>query len=324
MKKKQIAIIAAAVAALAVAGAGMYWLGAQRAVEPLPATTGSAAPSPTQGGPQSIAEGEEATRRHLRTGVKAGDVDPANGRKVLYYHDPMVPGNRFDKPAKSPFMDMMLVPVYADGGADQGRVTVSPRIQQNLGVRTALVTESMLSPQLAAVGAIAFNEREQAVIQARASGFVERLHVRATFDRVTRGQALAELYVPDWVAAQQEYLAVRRLQGADIAPLVDGAKSRMRLAGMTEEQIRGIEASGRPNPRTTVIAPAAGLVTERAWPSCPAPLCSASAGFPRCGPMLKFRRARLPWCGPAPGCARRRRPRRARCTRVACRRCCPM
>jgi membrane fusion protein, copper/silver efflux system len=262
MKKKQIAIIAAAVAALAVAGAGMYWLGAQRAVDPLPATTGSAAPSPTQGGPQSIAEGEEATRRHLRTGVKAGDVDPANGRKVLYYHDPMVPGNRFDKPAKSPFMDMMLVPVYADGGADQGRVTVSPRIQQNLGVRTALVTESMLSPQLAAVGAIAFNEREQAVIQARASGFVERLHVRATFDRVTRGQALAELYVPDWVAAQQEYLAVRRLQGADIAPLVDGAKSRMRLAGMTEEQIRGIEASGRPNPRTTVIAPAAGLVTE--------------------------------------------------------------
>jgi Cu(I)/Ag(I) efflux system membrane fusion protein len=261
MNKKQIGIVVAAVAALAGA-AGMYWLGPQRAADLPAASTGGGAPSPTQRGSLSVAEGEEATRRHMRTGVKAGDVDPANGRKVLYYHDPMVPGNKFDKPAKSPFMDMMLVPVYADGDTDQGKVTVSPRIQQNLGVRTALVTETMLSPQLAAVGAIAFNEREQAVIQARASGFVERLHVRATFDRVARGQALAELYVPDWVAAQQEYLAVRRLQGADIAPLVEGAKSRMRLAGMTEEQIRGIEASGRTNPRTTVIAPAAGLVTE--------------------------------------------------------------
>jgi Cu(I)/Ag(I) efflux system membrane fusion protein len=140
--------------------------------------------------PQNIAEGEEATRRHMKAGIKAGDMDPANGRKILYYHDPMVPGNKFDKPAKSPFMDMMLVPVYADGDTDQGKVTVSPRIQQNLGVRTALVTEGKLSPQVAAVGSIAFNERDQVVVQARATGYVERLHVRATLDRVGKGQPL--------------------------------------------------------------------------------------------------------------------------------------
>jgi Cu(I)/Ag(I) efflux system membrane fusion protein len=85
-------------------------------------------------------------RRHTpphQTGIKAGDVDPDTGRKVLYYHDPMVPGNKFDRPGKSPFMDMMMVPVYADGdaGSDGSKVTVSPRIQQNLGVRTAEVTE---------------------------------------------------------------------------------------------------------------------------------------------------------------------------------------
>lgn len=260
MNRKQTAMLATAVAALAATGAGMYRLGTLRAVDPpAPAPTAAAA---TAGVAQSIPEGEEATRRHMKSGLKAGDTDPVNGRKVLYYHDPMVPGSKFDRPAKSPFMDMMLVPVYAGGDTDQGRVAVSPRVQQSLGVRTALATEAMLLPQLSAVGAIAFNEREQAVIQARASGFVERLLVRATFDRVARGQALAELYVPDWVAAQQEYLAVRRLQGADLAPLVEGARSRMRLAGMTEEQVRGIEASGRPNPRTTVIAPASGLVTE--------------------------------------------------------------
>ena len=155
-----------------------------------------AASAATESVPQSIAQGEDATRRHIASGIKAGDVDPVTGKKILYYHDPMVPGNKFDKPGKSPFMDMMLVPVYADSDGDQRNVTVSPRIQQNLGVRTAPVTEGTLSPQVSAVGSIAFNERDQAIVQARATGYVERLHVRATLDRVAKGQPLVELYVP--------------------------------------------------------------------------------------------------------------------------------
>ena len=58
---------------------------------------------------------------HITAGIQAGDVDPMTGKKVLYYHDPMVPGNKFDKPAKSPFMDMMLVPVYATATATAAR-----------------------------------------------------------------------------------------------------------------------------------------------------------------------------------------------------------
>lgn len=263
MTKKQI-LFAAGVALLVVslAALGIYLL-----VRSSTTTPAAASPAPASGPqegaiPQGIAEGEEATRRHMKTGIKAGDTDPANGRKILYYHDPMVPANKFDKPAKSPFMDMMLVPVYAGGDGDQGKVTVSPRVQQNLGVRTAVVSEASMAPQLTAVGSIAFNEREQAVIQARATGYVERMHVRATLDKVSKGQPLAELYVPDWVAAQQELLAVRRLQGPGLEALVEGAKSRMRLAGMTDMQIRAIEASGQANPRTVVMAPSSGLVTE--------------------------------------------------------------
>ncbi len=267
-RNQKLAAIAAGIAVLGFSGWGIYRMGQHSGMGEKPAAADPAAPvavgtAPVKGPlPQSIAEGEEATRRHIKSGIKAGDMDPANGHKILYYHDPMVPGNKFDKPAKSPFMDMMLVPVYAGAESDQGNVTVSPRIQQNLGVRTAVVSEAVLSPQVVAVGSIAFNEREQAVIQARATGYVERLHVRATLDRVAKGQALAELYVPDWVAAQQEFLSVRKLQGPDLAPLVEGAKARMRLSGMTDEQIRGIETSGRLSPRTTVIAPSGGLVTE--------------------------------------------------------------
>ncbi len=264
MKRNALVLSLIAVAVLGAAGYGAYMLGMQRGMgmADAPATAGAvdgAAPDP---GPQSIAQGEAATRKHIAAGIKAGDIDPATGKKILYYHDPMVPGNKFDKPAKSPFMDMMLVPAYADSDADQSNVTVSSRIQQNLGVRTALVTEGMLSSQVSAVGNIAYNERDQAVVQARATGFVERLHVRATLDRIGKGQPLVDLYVPDWIAAQEEFLSVRRMQGTDLAPLVDGARQRMRQAGMSEAQIRLVESSGRTQPRITLTAPIGGILAE--------------------------------------------------------------
>ena len=276
MNTRTLTVIAIAAALVAAGGYGIYQLGMQRGMG-MGGTPSAMAPGATAGGamaasaaaeavPQSIAQGEDATRRHITTGIKAGDVDPMTGKKVLYYHDPMVPGNKFDKPAKSPFMDMMLVPVYADNDGDNdkagSKVTVSPRIQQNLGVRTAAVTEGALSPQVAAVGSIAFNERDQVIVQARATGYVERLHVRATLDRVAKGQALAELYVPDWIAAQEEFLSVRRMQGTDLASLVDGARQRMRQVGMSDAQIALVDSSGRTQPRITLVAPIGGVVTE--------------------------------------------------------------
>jgi Cu/Ag efflux protein CusF len=138
---------AAALTLLALAGYGLYQLGLQQGLRRA-ATAGAPAvvPDPST---WSISQGEEATRRHLREGLRAGSIDPATGRKVLYYHDPMVPGNRFDAPGKSPFMNMMLVPVYAGSeGADGGTVSISPRMQQNLGMRTAPVTASGDPPVL--------------------------------------------------------------------------------------------------------------------------------------------------------------------------------
>jgi Cu(I)/Ag(I) efflux system membrane fusion protein len=129
-------------------------------------------------------------------------------------------------------------------------------------VRTAEVTEGALSPQVTAVGTIAFNERDQAFVQARASGFIERLHVRATLDPVRKGQPLADMYVPDWVAAQEEFLSVQRMQGTDLAPLVDAARQRMRQVGMDDTQIRRVESSGRAQPRFTLTAPIGGVVVE--------------------------------------------------------------
>ena len=214
------------------------------------------------------AGGYGAYRFGMRQGMKAmpmtagastgGEV----GKKPLYWHDPMVPGQRFDKPGKSPFMDMPLFPVYGGSDGDDGKVSISPRVQQNLGVRTALVTTGRLSAGVAAVGSVAYNERDVALVQARSNGFIERLYVRAPLDPVKKGQPLAELYVPDWIAAQEEFLTVRGMQGNDTASLVDGARQRMRLAGMTHEQVRLVESSGKVHSRLTISSPVSGVIAE--------------------------------------------------------------
>ena len=187
----------------------------------------------------------------------------ATSKQPLYWHDPMYPTQKFNKPGKSPFMDMQLLPVYGgDSGDDDGTVAISPRLQQNLGVRIATVTRGSLAPALVAVGSVAYDERDVALVQARSNGYVERLYVQAPFDPVKKGQPLMELYVPDWIAAQEEYLSTRRLQGAGADGLVDAARQRMRLAGMDDQQIHQVEAGGKVQPRTTMFAPAGGVVAE--------------------------------------------------------------
>lgn len=184
------------------------------------------------------------------------------GRQPLYWQDPMAPGQKFDKPGKSPYMDMPLVPVYGDQAATAGGVSVSPRMQQNLGVRTAEVTRGAVSQNLRVVGSVAYDERALALVTARANGYVERLYVRSPLEQVKKGQALAELYVPDWVAAQEEYLSVKRMQGAGSDNLLSGARQRMLLAGMSEAQVRAFESAGKQHPGFTLVAPLSGVVAE--------------------------------------------------------------
>lgn len=262
MRRSTVLVSGVVVAALVGTGVGAYLIGMNRGwnMAAAPASTSAAPADPSA---WTIPQGEAASKRHITQGIKAGDMDPVTGREVLYYHDPMVPGKRFDAPAKSPFMDMMLVPVYAGaGGADTGTVTVSPRVQQNLGLATAAVVEGTLAPKVSAIGNIAWNERDQAIVAARAAGVVEKLHARAQFDRIAAGAPVADLFVPDWVAAQEEFLSLRRSTSADMAPLVDAARQRMLLAGMVEAQIAEIEKSGRVQARTTVRAPIGGLIAE--------------------------------------------------------------
>ncbi|MBT2334818.1 efflux RND transporter periplasmic adaptor subunit [Variovorax paradoxus] len=187
----------------------------------------------------------------------------ADGRKVLYWHDPMVPGPRFEKPGKSPFMDMQLVPMYADsatGAASETGVKVSPTVQQNLGIRYASVRRAEFSSSFDAVGAVQFDERLNVAVQTRVAGYVEHLSVRAPMERVRKGQALATIFAPEWLGPQNELLALKR---SGVAPeLIAAARERMRAMSIPAELIRRSEEAGTAQARYVLAAPADGVVAE--------------------------------------------------------------
>jgi Cu(I)/Ag(I) efflux system membrane fusion protein len=179
-------------------------------------------------------------------------------RRVLYWYDPMVPAQHFDKPGKSPFMDMQMVPKYADEApAAAAGVSIDPARIQNLGVRYATVQRGQLATAISATGVLDFNERDVAVVQARTGGFVQRTYGRAPGDVVGAGAALADVLVPDWAGAQAEYLATRRSGDAALAA---AAKQRLLLLGMPAATVAAVEQSGQPRPVATVTTPTGGVI----------------------------------------------------------------
>ena len=212
---------AALLAAVLVAGGGGYWLGQRGTDEMVSGAAGS------------------------------------DGGKVLYYYDPMFPSQKFDKPGKSPFMDMELVAKYADEGGAAPGVAVDPSARQSLGIRAVAAEMGSLAATLDVTGTVDFNQRDVAIVQARSGGFVERVYRLAPGDVIGAGAPIADLQLPEWGSAQTEYLSVKRLGRPD---LTTAARQRLRLMGMPEAVIAQVDRSGRTSGTVTVRAPIAGVV----------------------------------------------------------------
>ncbi|MHB0819591.1 efflux RND transporter periplasmic adaptor subunit [Stutzerimonas stutzeri] len=209
-----------------------------------------------------LAGGYWFAQRQAHVTVQAAPVSVQSERRVLYWYDPMVPQHRFDQPGRSPFMDMELVPRYADddaGASGAQTISIDAGITSNLGMRLARVSRGQLSRAVEAVGVLGFNARDVALVQVRSAGFVERVYRLAPGDVLEAGAPLVDLLMPEWVAAQEEFLALRRV--GDRA-LLEGARQRLRLVGMPAETIRQLERSGRVQAQQTVRAPIGGVLQE--------------------------------------------------------------
>ncbi|HDR9487570.1 TPA: efflux RND transporter periplasmic adaptor subunit [Burkholderia aenigmatica] len=216
-----------------------------------------------------LGAGYFAGMRHAATAATATDTtgstsiaktDPKTGRKVLYWHDPMVPNQHFDKPGKSPFMDMQLQPVYADEGGGASGIRIDPGLQQNLGIRFATVHRQQTAAGFDAVGTTQFDESRADVVQSRVTGYIDRLYARAPMQRIAKGAPVASLFVPDWLAPQEEYLALRR--GGMDGSLLDAARARMRALSIPDGMIASLERTGRVQTHVVLSAPETGVVSE--------------------------------------------------------------
>ena len=184
----------------------------------------------------------------------------SSDRRILYWYDPMVPGERYPGPGKSS-MGMELIPKYTDEAAGGG-VQVSAEVRQNLGVRTVRARFGSLSPSISAVGRVEVDERRIAEVQTLTPGFVEQLAVRAVGEPVRRGMRVASVYSRELYGAQQEYAALLRIRSSAITPgLKQAARRRLGLLGLPEGAIRNLERNGRPQRSYAVFAPRSGIVT---------------------------------------------------------------
>lgn len=190
-----------------------------------------------------------------------GVVQDGSGRKVIYWHDPMLPMERYNAPGKSS-MGMDLQPKYADEGGGGDGVRVSPEVQQNLGVRTTRVVFDNLAPATTAVGRVEVDERRIFEVQTLTPGFVEQLSVRAVGEPVGRGSRVASVYSPELFGAQQEYVALLKIGRSTITPGIrQAARQRLALLGLPESAIRSLDRGGRPQRTYSVFAPRSGIVT---------------------------------------------------------------
>ncbi|MGL4302937.1 MAG: efflux RND transporter periplasmic adaptor subunit [Sphingomonas sp.] len=180
------------------------------------------------------------------------------GRKPLYWYDPMVPQEHYNNPEALSSMGMKTIPKYADeGGGDAPGVRIDPATSQTLGLRTVAVRRGELASSLTATGTIDFNQRDVAIVQARAGGFVQRVYARAPGDIIGAGAPLADILVPEWGGAQAEFLAVRR---AGNAALTQAARQRLMLLGMPAGTIAAVERTGRPHNVVTISTPTGGVI----------------------------------------------------------------
>ncbi|MBP0593769.1 efflux RND transporter periplasmic adaptor subunit [Paraburkholderia sp. LEh10] len=206
---------------------------------------------------RSTTDGAGAAVASMTSSDKA---DPATGRKVLYWHDPMVPAQHFDKPGKSPFMDMQLQPVYADEGGGSTGIRIDPGLQQSLGIRYATVRRQETSEGFDAVGTTQFDESQADVVQTRVTGYIDHLYASAPMQRIAKGAPVASLFVPDWLAPQEEYLALRR--GGMDGSLLEASRARMRALSIPDGVIVALERTGKAQTHIVLTSPQTGVVSE--------------------------------------------------------------
>lgn len=234
----------------------------------------AAGPKQTPDGRAYIPVFDDGAVADTRPAAAPPSTTTADKRRILYYRNPMGLPDTSPVPKKDS-MGMNYLPVYADEGSAgdaPGTVRISPGRLQTLGVRTQeVVLRPSLTRTVRAAGSVQFNERHLATVTTKVAGWIEHLAVAATGDPVRRGQVLAEIYSPDLVAAEEEYLVAARMGGAmggsmghgSPGALMAASLQRLRSLDVPEDEIARLRRTGKATRRIAVLAPADGVVIDK-------------------------------------------------------------
>ena len=184
------------------------------------------------------------------------------------YVCPMHPQIVRDAPGTCPICGMNLVekrqdPLTDDTSEGRPQVRLDAAVVQNLGVRTARVERGTLWKYIRTLGRVDYDETRLAHLHPRADGFIQGLFVRAEGEPVRQGQELAQLYAPDILSAQVDFLQALAPQPAGVAQVkTDKARNILRLLEVPEAVIGDIERRRETRQTIPVLTPIDGVVTE--------------------------------------------------------------
>lgn len=224
----------------------------------------------------SMNDGHDETALASVSELKAGMIDPKNGKKIKYWVAPMDPTYIRNEPGKSP-MGMDLVPKYEDedeAGEPASTIRVDPVTVQNMGVRLAPVVNKELTKTIRAFGNITYDERRLYTVNTKFDGWIEHLNVNYIGQSVKKGQPLFQIYSPDLVTAQEEYLlALRQYRSVSDSAnerirdnarrLLAASRTRLKYWDISNRQIEHIEKTGQVTKTVTVYSPATGVVLKK-------------------------------------------------------------
>ena len=220
------------------------------------ASPGAASESPPSGEPA------QASASGLATYDEDGDG--------VVYQGGMHPDVVQDEPGSCPICGMQLTPVQVGGSRDDGSVRVSSATLQNIGVEMQRVSVEPLSRRLRTTGRFVANDGLRTAISPKINGWIDELHVDYEGARVRKGEPLFDIYSPELVATQEEYLtALRNAQTLGVDDpgsqrLVEAAHRRLAYWDITDEQIQELKERGTPQRTLTFYAPTGGTVTHSA------------------------------------------------------------
>jgi len=199
----------------------------------------------------------------------AGEKTPVAGKETIYTC-PMHPNYLSNKPGTCPICGMDLVPASGqteNKGAsaamtNENLVKIDPAVVQNMGVRTEKVQRRALRRDIRTSAIVTADERRKYAVTSKVTGYIEKLYANYTGQQVSTGDRLFDLYSPELVSGQTEYLSA--LAASDSGALLSNARQRLLNWDVTPEQIVALEKQGKAQKTMTIFSPANGIVTEKA------------------------------------------------------------